>query len=191
MRAITKKGNLVMTDVGINDKRKLLMSYYQDIVRYLGKFGLEREVLSDAINETFAIAFHSMDDLREVDSAKNWLIAIARTTGLKAKRKYEKIAIIECAFEEDMVQLSSEYTPEDDVLETIIMAADIRLLHDCLMKLSERERRVLSLQYEYDEKLKDIAVMIGETLNNTKSISRRAKLKLKDLLIDGGYEHGK
>jgi len=33
--------------------------------------------------------------------------------------------------------------------------------------------------------------MIDENLNNTKSIARRAKLKLRELLIDGGYEHGK
>ncbi len=180
-----------MDEKEMHQRRELLMSYYQEIVRYLGKFGLERDDLKDAIHETYVIAFRNAADLRDEERAKGWLIAIARTTGIRYKRKYDNISIIECAFEEDMVQLSSQNAYESDILEKIIMESDIVLLRQCLMKLSEKERRVLSLQYEYDEKLKDIAIMIGESLNNTKSIARRAKLKLKDLLIDGGYEHGK
>ena len=180
-----------MNDREIEQRRNLLMTYYKDVVRYLSKFGLEPEDLKDTIHETYVIAFRNVKDLRDLNSIKAWLIAIARTTGLIHKRKYSNISIIECAFEEDMVQLSSENAYENDVLEKIIIDSDICLLRESLMKLSEKERLVLCLQYEYDEKLKDIAVMIGENLNNTKSIARRAKLKLKDLLIEGGYEHGK
>lgn len=180
-----------MEEFDLNHRKDMLTSYYQEVVRYLGKFGLNRDDLKDAIHETYAIAFKNVIDLRDETKAKNWLMKIARSVGLKYKRNYENITIIECSFEEDMVQLDNETTYENDILEKIIMEADMELLRQCLRKLSEKERRVLSLQYEYDEKLQDIAIMIGENLNNTKSIARRAKLKLKDLLIDGGYEHGK
>ena len=187
----TERNELHMRKLCIDERRQLLVSYYQDVVRYLGKFGLDKEDLRDAINETYVNAFRAAGSLQDEESARGWLIVIARNVGLKYKRNSNAGAIIECSFGEDVVQLDNEAAYESDVAEEIIRDADIMLLRKCLGRLKETERRVLLLQYYYDEKLQDIADIIGTNLNSTKSIARRAKIKLKNYLIEEGYEYGK
>ena len=178
-----------MSQREIERRRKLILTYYQDIVLYLSKFELSKEDLKDAIDETFITAYENVGSLRNEDSARNWLITIARHTGLKYKKVYKKEAPV--SFIEAITDCGANEVWEDDAAVEVIKKADSQLLKECLAKLNDKEYKVIVLQYKYDEKLKDIALILGENLNNVKSISKRAKEKLKKLLIEGGYTHGK
>ena len=167
----------------------MLLAYYQEVVLYLAKFGLERGDLKDAIDETFTTAFEKVGSLRDEALARNWLIKIAKSVGLKYKKKYKRETPI--TFIEEVKDFGGNEVWEEDVADQVIREADRELLIKCLAQLNEREYRIIMLQYNYDEKLKDIAQITGENLNTVKSISRRAKQKLKDLLMEGGYTHGK
>lgn len=164
---------------------------YTDVVKYLRRFDLSKEDLQDAIQDTFVEAFSKAHTLRDPEKAKNWVIKIARSKGLKYKRKRNILITIECAFKEDVVQLDCQEAYEEDALAKLILKADMKDLIKSMTNLKPKERSVLIHQYIYDEKLKDIALIIGENLNNTKSISRRAKEKVKNYLIDGGYQYGR
>ncbi|MBR5516851.1 MAG: sigma-70 family RNA polymerase sigma factor [Firmicutes bacterium] len=178
-----------MSQQEIIRRRKIILSYYQDIVHYLGKFGLEKEDLADAINETFITAFEKAGSVRNEEAIKVWLIKIAKHTGLRFKKKYKKEAPI--TFIESITDRLDDEIWQQDVADDMIREADGELLNKCLAQLNEKEYRVITLQYKYNEKLKDIALITGENINNVKSISKRAKDKLKRLLIEGGYTHGK
>ena len=173
----------------ITRRRELILTHYQDIVHYLAKFGLEKEDLKDAINETFITAYEKVGSLRNEEALKSWLIKIAKNTGLKYKKKYQREMPI--SFIEGIKDYMANDAWEEDVADEIIRNADNELLNKCLSQLSEREYRIITLQYKYDEKLKDIALITGENINNVKSISKRAKDKLRDLLMEGGYTRGK
>ena len=64
----------------------------------------------------------------------------------------------------------------------------IRDRHEDIGILKEKERKVIVLYYTYGYRLKEIAVMIRESETNTKSLSRRAKQKLKAMIEEGGLD---
>ena len=47
-------------------------------------------------------------------------------------------------------------------------------------------RKALLLYYVYGHKLNEIAEVLGETPSNVRSLSRRAKLKLRKMFEEGG-----
>lgn len=177
----------------IDEKKRYTMieECYVDVVRYLRAFDLSEEDLQDAIQDTFVEAFSRAGQLRDEEKVKHWIIKIAKSKGRKHKIKSEILVTIECAFKEDVVQLNCQETYEDDILTELIVKADMEDLIESIKSLNHKERKLLILQYVYEEKLKDIAIILGENLNNTKSISRRAKEKAMKFLIDGGYEYGR
>lgn len=178
-----------MTD--IRDRYEAIEACYYDVVRYLWKFGFDEDTFKDAVQETFVEAFSRATTLRDMDKARNWVIKIAKYTGLKYKRKKNSSQALECEFTEDVVQLSYRNTYEKDILKSVIEKEDSELLCESMGKLKDKERDTLVHQYIYEEKLKDIAPKINESLTNTKTISKRSKEKLKKLLLEGGYENGK
>ena len=177
----------------IDEKKRytLIEECYVDVVRYLKAFDLSDDDLQDAIQDTFVEAFSRASQLRDEEKVKHWIIKIAKSKGRKYKIKSEILVTIECAFREDVVQLSCQETFEDDVLTELILNSEMKALIDSIKNLNEKEQKALILQYVYGEKLKDIAIILGENLNNTKSISRRAKEKARKFLLDGGYEYGR
>lgn len=177
----------------IDEKKRytLIEECYVDVVRYLKAFDLSDDDLQDAIQDTFVEAFSRANQLRDEEKVKHWIIKIAKSKGRKYKIKSEILVTIECAFREDVVQLNCQETHEDDVLTELIVKADMKDLIESIKSLNYKEQKALILQYVYGEKLKDIAIILGENLNNTKSISRRAKEKAREFLIDGGYEYGR
>lgn len=171
-------------------KEKLLMSYYEDVVRYLSVFNIKRNFLEDAVQDTFVEAFTNLDKLKDEDKMKYWLLKIAKRVGMKYVVKNKNITIKECSFEEYVVQSRSNIgTFSDMQIEDLIECIDNRELYDYIEKLSEREQKILILYYVYGHKLKDIANITGESFTNVRSISRRAKLKLKVMLEEGGFHN--
>lgn len=178
-----------MSKQDITKRRQQVLIYYQDIVYYLGKFGLDEEDLKDAINETFITAYEKVGTLRDEDAMRSWLLTIARNIGLQRKKSHKMETPVD--FIETLKDCGANDVWEEDVADGLIRDADTELLNKCLSRLNEREYRIITLQYVYDEKLKDIALITGESLNNVKSISRRSKAKLKQYLIEGGYTRGR
>lgn len=173
------------------DRYKLIEECYNDVERYLNAFDLPQACIDEAIQETFVEAFSKAHTLRDESKVKNWIIRIAKSKGMKHKEKKKLADRVLCVFEEEKADMKCAESYSEDILSTLITRADDALLVDCLSKLADRERNVIILQYIYREKLIDIALIIGESLTNTKTISRRAKAKLKEYLIEGGYENGK
>lgn len=73
-------------------------------------------------------------------------------------------------------------------LDDLIEKLDRQKLHEYIGRLKEKERKVIVLYYTYGYRLKEIAVMIRESETNTKSLSRRAKQKLKAMIEEGGLD---
>ena len=170
----------------IKRREKLLISYYNEVIHYLKLFNLSEEIMEDIVQETFVQALISLPGLKDETKMKSWLFKIAKRTGIKYISEDRKIIINECSFDNSVVKSECKegticYTDFDEVFNKL----DRKLAYEYLKKLTDREQKVLLLYYVYGHKLKDIAVILGESQSNIKSISRRAKLKLRKLLEEG------
>ena len=175
----------------IEERYKLIENTYIDVVKYLRKFNLSRADFEDAVQDTMTDAFSHVRDLRDESKVRNWMIAIAKSNGLKYVRKRKKIKTSECAFNEDVIQLECNNLIDDESLNEIFQSVENVYLYEALKSLKPRERDVIILQHVYGHKQEYIAEIVGESLANTKSISSRAKAKLRKHLVDGGYIHGR
>lgn len=61
-----------------------------------------------------------------------------------------------------------------------------RLLEDCILRLSERQRAVIWLKYDQGCSLREVAGLLGITLANAQKLDQRAKKKLEELYREGG-----
>lgn len=170
----------------IEERFKLIEDCYDDVARYLKKFDLGEDY-SDAVQDTFVEAYAKARTLRDESKVKNWVIKIARSKGLKLKRKKGLMVALEFVFKEELPPMEFANTYEEDALTTIVNKNDDELLIEAIGSLKDKERKALVHQYFYEEKVQEIAEDIGESLNNTKSILRRARAKVKKYLIKGGY----
>lgn len=171
----------------LNTRYKLIEDCYLDVVRYLRRFNLSKADLEDAIQDTMTDAFSYARDIRDESKVRHWIIKIAKTNGLRYKRKRNIFKTKECELKEDVLQLECANPTENDALKEIFRETDNACLYEALGSLKQKERDVLILQHVYKQKQKDIAKIIGESLTNTKTISHRAREKVRQKLIEGGY----
>ena len=61
-----------------------------------------------------------------------------------------------------------------------------KIYTEYISRLRPNEQKALLLYYVYGHKLNEIAEVLGETPSNVRSLSRRAKLKLRKMFEEGG-----
>ena len=164
------------------------MSYYEDVKHYLYMFGLG-DRLEDAVQDTFVEALANIQNIRYEEKTKHWLIKIAKYVGLKYLRQEKNAAVSWYDMEEYLKEADKSGEPvSESQLDDLIEKLDRQKLHEYIGRLKEKERKVIVLYYTYGYRLKEIAVMIRESETNTKSLSRRAKQKLKAMIEEGGLD---
>lgn len=172
--------------VDLTDSRSLLLSYYSQIKAYLSVFGINPAYLEDAVQDTMIEALACMGKLRDPAKLKSWLLTIARRVGLRyvaASRSHAQ-----CSFEEYVENgWETEFVSDRQLYNYMTKLNNEELVRVINETLSEKEKKVIILFYVYEHKLKDIAAIIGETETNTRTLSARAKKKLKARLEEGGY----
>lgn len=171
----------------LTEKEEKLIGYYRDVVRYLTAFNIDDGLLEDAIQDTFVEALCSLHTLRDETKMKHWLMRIAKRVGSKYVTKCKNVSIKECYFDEDVLQ--SKHNIEtfcDRDFDRFIGSLESEGLYDYISKLRPKEQKTLLLHYVYDHKLSEVAEILGESLTNVKSLSRRAKAKLRKMFEEGG-----
>ena len=166
------------------EKEAKLLEYYNDVVHYLRAFNIDENLLEDAIQDTFVEALSSLDTLRDETKMKYWLIKIAKRVGSKYVTKCKNVAIRECSFDEYVLQSRCDIeTFCDKDFDTFISGLEREDLYKYISRLRPNEQKALLLYYVYGHKLNEIAEVLGETSSNVRSLSRRAKLKLRKMFL--------
>ena len=140
------------------------------------------EQADDIISITFEKVFVKLGDYdsgKGAFSTRIFRIAINEMNSLFRKNKQ----LNEAAWEEFFEPADGRKTPEQQVLSD---EGDSQLLL-ALEKLSDRERRVVSLKYLTGISNKEIAEMEDMTANNVGVVLHRALDKLKAILEGSGY----
>lgn len=142
----------------------------------------------DAAQETFVKAWRHLKKYRRGENFRTWLFAISRNTAIDLLRKKKRLVFSDFSAkdEEDenpLLNTLADKNPLPD--ESVIRAADKRVLEDALQKLPPHYREVLLLYYNHDITFDEISIILGKPLNTIKSQHRRGLIVLRKIVENG------
>lgn len=179
------KSSKLKDSISITHKKRIeiLLSYYSDVLHYLGAFNLTPEDVEDALQDTYIEAFTYIDKVRDESKLKFWLLKIAKRQGLKYLSKNKTKSsneqpLMECI---NFPEVGSSYS-SDKQINDLIRNMNREKLRELISRLSDKEQKVLVLYYDYGYRLKNIAIILKESDSNVRSISRRSKEKLRKMI---------
>ncbi len=122
----------------------------------------------DVLQETILKIISRIDTYRRDGNAKAWIMSIARNTAIDIKNGMRT----EISFDENFEtqKLDSQFSPYSIDLE------------NAMMKLDEIDRQIIVLKVMSGLRHKDIANIVGLSIDAVKKRYRRALTKLKKLL---------
>jgi len=167
-----------------------IISYFDEIRRYLSAFGLPPADFEDVLDEVFITALANADKIRDPGKIKNWLLAIAKNAAKTyfIRRRDEMNRMVSLDEIGDVCYCESE---EDFVVKEIISISegfrDIDL-YEAMNLLNPEERSILLLYYSHGYNYREISIIKGMSESNVRVTAFRARRRLKKILEDMGYE---
>lgn len=150
----------------------LYRSYHGRLSRFLSRVTRRADVIEEAINDCFWIAWQKAGSFHGDSRVSTWIMGIAYRCGLKALRQHGEEPVDEDA-------LPEERTPSHDPDED-------RELRDWLGKgldrLSVDQRVVVELVYGVGHSLDDVAVIMQCPVGTVKARLFHARVKLRNVL---------
>ena len=150
---------------------ELAEAYSTDLYRYAMWICGNDALAKDLVQETFLRAWRALDSLKDIGSAKSWLITILRREYARTfERKVPKFTDLE----------------KVDVVDDVVLTPDDRtereLLRQGIMKLPPKYRDPLLLQVVFGHSCKEISEQLGTSKSSVTTQLFRAREKLKTLL---------
>ncbi len=164
---------------------EIMNDQYKKVIYFLMKQGLSYEDAQDAAQDAYVEAVSCLPTLRQTDSLISWLFTIVSRTGKRYLSKKIKKRDNEVAIEEFEDRRSLEMSVSDeDIIEDVLGVSKKEVLRKSLMKLGDVERKVLIMYYNYEYDYKVIATRLNIKHSTVRSISKRAKEKLRRIIIE-------
>jgi RNA polymerase sigma-70 factor (ECF subfamily) len=159
----------------------LIEQYQPRLYRYLLRLLHEPATAEDLFQQTWIRVAEKIKSYDPSRSFENWLFTVARNLALDHVRRYLPDSLDEpLPSGESRLELLASESPgaADELLE----AERTALLASAMENLPLIFREVLSLRFEQDMKLEDIAVFLKIPLSTVKSRLRRALEGLRTIL---------
>ena len=161
-----------------------LVSRYQDrLYNTVLRLVNNAEDARDVVQESFLHAYQSLHTFKGDSLFFTWLYRIAINTAISMKRKQRPMLRIQATGEDknaiDPLD-SSEMNRPDHALE---IAEEERRINDALGKLSVEHRTVLVMKDMDGIKYEAMAEMLGVPVGTIRSRLHRARLELRDILL--------
>ncbi len=131
---------------------------------------------ADAVQDTFARALQHLDDLREPDRFRPWLLSIARHAATDQLRARKRLTSLDENQEESVV--SSGPGPES-VAEVRELA---EMVQGCVAGLSKRDAAAVTMVTQLGFTPAQVAEALGVTPGAAKVIVHRARRRLRNAL---------
>lgn len=142
--------------------RELLDSYQERLYWHIRKIVLTHENADDVLQNTFLRIFRGINSFQGKSSLLTWMHRIAHNESLrflgKEKRGKDKIAIEDSGYLETLT--GDPYFDGDEVKQK---------LHDTLLALTEKQRRVFQMKYFDDLSFREISEILSISENTLKS----------------------
>lgn len=181
-------GDKVALEVLVNRYIKLV---YSVSYQYLG----DRAQAEDVTQETFMKVWRNLKKFKPNKNLapyrtagsgsgfKTWILTIAKNTALDQLRKKKEIVFSEFENENgDNIILESLADKNPLASEAIHTADKAKALQGKVKKILPVYQKVLALRYEQGFNFREIAEMLGESINTVKSRNRRALAILRGMI---------
>lgn len=159
-----------------------LMSQYGDyLIRTAFLLLKDHQTAEEAVQDTFVIAFEKIMQLDDQAKLKSWLTSIVINCCRSRMRKWSWKNIL-LLFDNDRIREDeTALSPEEELLGLLWN----QNLSEAIHQLDYKYREVITLFYFNEMKINEIALYTNEKENTIKSRLKRARLKLKEILVKG------
>lgn len=148
----------------------LLKLYEKDIYLFAKHMLGNEELIKDAVQETIMTVYEKIEDLRNLESFKFWLLKILGNKCRDILKRQKKIVYLDNYIEK--VHIENGYEEIE--------------IRECLEALSEDYKKVVVLYYFNDLSYKEISALLNISEGTVKSRLSRAKEKLSKIIDKEG-----
>ena len=164
------------------ERVEIVLRFYNEVRHYICTTNINQNDVEDAVQDTFIEALTNIHKLREIESMKWWLLKIAKRQACKYMKKDKRKNDYESSFEmDDNVQMRTDILSDKD-MDDLLKGIQREQLNKMISRLNEKEIKVLLLYYAYGYKQKEIARLTGESLTNVKTLAKRSRDKLREII---------
>lgn len=166
---------------------ELVERYQRLIITIPRRAGLSEEQASDVFQEVFLTLFEKLDEIREPDKIRSWIVTTAKfktwgiVRGEKGFKKGARGPETEEEMEQEMAGLADSSPLADEML---IEVEQQHLIRTALKQLEERCRTILSMIYMQTEasSYAEVAAAIGVGETSISPMRSRCLQKLAKIL---------
>lgn len=154
------------------DTRDVPAFYQENLTRIYQFVYLQvknREVAEDLTSQVFLKAVRHLDDQRNSQSVRNWLLQVAHTTVIDYWRSLKRKP---AASLDVLLEAGWEIRDEDPAIETNNRPAE--RVQRILQQLPERYREVLTYRFLLKQSVSEVALLMGITEANVRTLQFRA-----------------
>ena len=150
------------------------------VLRYINDRGLAEELAQDV----FVKAYRSLADFKGNSKFSTWLYTIVSTTCISylRKRKDEMVLL----GQERLHSLSDHLSDNETADDMMERKSSKKILSVAIMMLPQDDAQVITLFYQLEQSIEEIAIILGATANNVKVKLHRARQKLR-VVIDAKF----
>lgn len=164
------------------DFQRLFDSYYRIVVAWFLRLGVSPEVAQDLAQETFLRVYKGMDGFRGKAHPRTWILKIAKFVWLAQQRKRgAKHRDLEVQAPASAERSTGRESMEWSANERI---ASSDVLREAIQKLPPRTRQIVRLRFGHALKYREIAVLLGVSVETVKSQLHQAKASLREIFAD-------
>lgn len=158
----------------------LYHGYHGRLCRFLSRLTRRPDVIEEAINDSFWIAWQKCANFHGDSRVSTWIMGIAYRCGLKALRQHGDEPIEDDGTIEERIQADE---PDED--------RELRdWLNKGLTRLTADQRAVIELVYDIGYSLEDVAAIMQCPVGTVKARLFHARVKLRNVLPAlAGEEH--
>lgn len=163
----------------------LIVKYLRQVYGLVFHYVKNEADASDITQDVFLKMWKNLKKFKQNESFVNWLSVIAKNTTLDFLKKKKTIPFAEFINENEenvLVETLVDIKPLPD--EEAGQMEVAQKLYSASSQLSEKYQQVVVLRHEQDLSFKEIADLLGESINTVKSRYRRAIAILKETLED-------
>ena len=162
------------------DFESIYRTYFQMVFRFFRMKGFSESEAMDLTQDTFYRVYKHWDGYQDNTSARNWVLTVASSTwknkirSIKTQKREGQVVNLEDALE----PRSPEKNPETQTVDREKVAQ----LNEAMKQLPQNMRATLVLRIHNGLKYKEIAKLMGVSIDTVKKQLHEAKKRLKDIL---------
>ena len=155
-----------------------LDKYSQQVFILIIRIVENQEDAEELTQDTFLKAFEHLSSFKAECSFSTWICRIAYNTAISATRKKQELIVMDSAM---LMNISDQQI--DDALNDE-SGERVGKLNKAIKKLDAKERALISLFYNEEKTIGEIALILGLTESNAKVKLHRIRKKLYILITE-------